>query len=471
MNRIARIIWDILISRNAAVILLFTVTVLLAAGAVLPNPGLLGPEEADALRARYPLIYKLGERYNSQDLAKSWLFGFAGVFLIVSTTLCSIDRFSSRSRTGPGGRILSPARMPGGMQRDFENAAAAELADRAATWLRKNRWRVSFSPEGAETNLVGRRGQAGFWGSIFFHGILISALFGMVVYYFGGYRARLLFTEGQAYPLREERFYHVEKRPVWGFRLPDVEVGLLKQYAFYSPEAPWSPSDYVAKFLVREAATGRSWEKDVRINDPLVIDGKEFVLVVGGYSPRIVIRKRDGAVVFDKYVALKKSRGTEDSVLLDGEDLRIDATFYPDYAVKEGSPATKTLQLKNPFLHVALRRGARTIAGGLVPFGGSMEADGYLLMFPDVRRWVEMEMVGEPGIGFFFSVLFLGVAGLMVRIFDPDETFSVVLEQKGPRVRMTVMPSSRHFPGLINMKAEEFILDLEERFCKGGAAA
>lgn len=465
MSNAARIIWDVVTSRTLAVWLLAVVTVMLAVGAVLPNPALLAPADAGDLQLRHPLAYKLGERFNSQELAKSWAFAAIGIFLVVSTSLCSLDRLFARYRFGVKRKTGSFPNSIGGVKKTFDIADAAVLKDHTIAWLRKRRWRIQVSHTGALTDVVGKRGEAGFWGSIFFHGILITALFGLIVYYLAGYRARLIFTEGQSYALREESFYRVDKRPVWGFRLPDVEIGLLKQLSFYSPDAPRTATDYVAKFRVTDRSTGKSWEKDVRINDPLIIDGKEFLLVVGGYSPRIIIQDEDGAVAFDRYVALRKREGTEDSVAF-ADGLRVDTRLFPDFTLDNGSPSTKTLQLKNPFLHVTIRKGAKVISEGLIPYNGEVKTGAYTILFRDARRWVEMELVGEPGIGFFFVLLLLGVAGIAARVLDPEETFHIAFEQGAGTVLMSVMPYSIHFPGLIAEKAEEFVRTIEERVRK-----
>jgi hypothetical protein len=466
VNKLARTIWDAITSRSLAVWLLIVVTVMLAAGAMLPNPALLAPSEAGDIQYRHPWIYSLGERFNSQELAKSRTFAFVGFFLIVSTALCSIDRLFSRYRSGAH-RKAGPFPGTEGVSRTFDIAEKAILKDFSLTWLRKRGWRVAVSDEDDLTAVVGKRGEAGFWGSIFFHGILITALVGLLVYYFAGYRARLLFTEGQAYPLQEDRFYHVDKRPAWGFRLPDVEIGLLKQLSFYSPDARQSATDYVAKFRVTERAAGKSWEKDVRVNDPLVIDGKEFLLVVGGYSPRIMIRDKTGATIFDNYVTLRKREGTEDSIALGEGGLRIEARLFPDFTLANDSPSTKSLQLKNPFLHLTVSKGATVIGEGLIPYNGVLKIGTNMFVFQDVRRWVEMELVGEPGIGFFFMLLLLGVVGIAVRMLDPDELFQVVFRRDGVSVYMTVTASSVHFPGLMAGNANEFINAIEKKILRG----
>lgn len=460
-------VWDIVTSRSLAVWLLAIVTVVLGIGAVLPNPALLSLQEATALRFKYPIIYDLGKNYNSQEMARSWFFGSIGIFLILSTALCSIDRVLSRFRADSRRRALTPGTSEQSLTGILESGTVIDIRSYAVSWLRRGGWRVVVSGDEVQTGVTGIRGSAGFWGSVFFHAVLITALAGMVVYYFWGYRARLLFTEGQSYPLQEKYFMSVDKEPVWGFRLPEVELGLIRQFAFYATDNASVATDYIAKFALKERATGRQWEQDVRINEPMEISGKKFLLVVGGFTPRVSILRKDGPVVFDNYVALKKESGTEDSVTDTGEGLRIHMKLYPDYIQKDGRPGTRTIQLKNPFLQVTLRRGEVVVGEGVAPLGTQINAGDYRIMFQEVRRWVEMDMVGEPGIGFFFVLLFLGVAGIAVRMLDPEETFYIVLRYDGGRVHMAVTPFSRHFPGLVALKAEKFVRDLEANIGQG----
>jgi hypothetical protein len=68
---------------------------------------------------------------------------------------------------------------------------------------------------------------------------------------------------------------------------------------------------------------------------------------------------------------------------------------------------------------------------------GETSVEGHEISFPEVRRWVELELVGEPGIGFFFMVSFVGLIGILVRVIDPDERNYIILKDMKSDVEMT----------------------------------
>ncbi len=462
MSSFLKALWGFVISRNVAVVLLALVTGMLAVGAFLPNPELMPQEDIAAMLGDHPAIFWLGERYNSQKLASGYLFGFVGVFLVLSTTLCSVDRFVSRYRDRvKAGEIPLRPFSSGGMKASVNGITPERVADFSKVWLKRNRLRVVSRNEGALTSVVGIGGRVGFWGSVLFHSVLITALIGVVIYYLGGYRGTLVFTEGQSYPLEKNNFTHIVKEPIWGMNLPEVRMGLLRQHSIYALDDPWYPLDYVARFRVVRTSSGESWDKDVRINDPLVIDGKKFLLIRGGFSPRILLRRPPDTNIADSYVSLREEGGTRDDFSVAEEGLRIYLKLYPDFVLKDGEPDTKSPQLGNPFLFLRVHDKSAVLYKGTVPLGGEVKAGGYYISFPDVRRWVLMEMVGEPGIGFFFIISFVGILGVAIRMLDPDERLYVFLMHEGNRVDVEVVPLSRHFAGLLGQRAERLLAGIQ----------
>jgi cytochrome c biogenesis protein len=470
MNNLLKAIWNIITSRNLAIILLILVTTMLAVGAFLPNPKFLSEEQKIEMHLKHPTLLWIGERYNSQSLASGNVFGFIGIFLILSTALCSIDRLITKKRAKEGALFAFPSSTTQeGQKISFDNIDAARLEECSKAWFKKQKWDIGDQENDAGKIIVGIRGKAGFWGSIFFHFILITALMGLVIYYFGAYRATLSFTEGQSYRLSKDRLVHIIEEPVWGLNLPDAEVGLIKQYSIYDKDDPWYPVEYVAVFNVKDIKNNRSWDKEIRINEPLIIDGKQFLLQRGGFSPKIIVKNSAGKVIFDNFVALRDQRGTADDVSVKEENIRLNITFYPDLQMNNKKPETKSLQVKNPFFLLEVFSKDKLLFKGLVPFNNEVGAGSYKISFPELRRWVEMELVGEPGIGFFFITSFIGLIGVFVRIIDPDERIYIILEESKSGVDMTSYIYSKHFEGLIDDQRMEMVSYIQKRTGSEGA--
>jgi len=462
MNKIAKLIWNILVSRSVAIFLLLTVTLLLAGGALLPNPALISEDYKNELLQKHPIIYKLGEQYNSQKLARGYFFGFIASFLVVSTSMCSIDRLVTRYRNRR--RVIAEKilEIPEEKSRTLvlQDTDLEELKKQILKWLKLNRYKQWAVVDKGRIFLIGSKGDAGFWGSIFFHFILIASLVGVAIYYFGGYRADFVFTEGFPYKLEENRAVYILQRPLWGeLPLPEAIVGLVKQESKYAEFDPEYPIEHSALFQIREINTGKIWKKTVKINNPLEIQGKKFLLMVGGFSPRIVITDKKGRKVFDSFVNLGGKEGMEDSIYLQEEFMDIGMHLYPDYVIKDGQSSTKSLYLRNPVLELSVLGGGKKYRR-MIPLHDTATVGDYLIHFPEVRKWVKMELVDEPGVGFFFVLSFFGILGIVIRFMDPDEKIFFILSRVGEGVELRYLSVARHFQNLTNQRTGELLESL-----------
>ena len=451
VNEISKRIWALMVSRKLAVWLLGTVVLMLAVGAFLPNPSLLPEDYRVELKKTKPLIYYLGEKFNSEKLAQGYLFGFIGVFLIVSTTACSVDRLLKWKRTKPSGEIPDEVFQKKGVSVVLKHPNFSDLMNVIEEFLRNLRMKV-IKKEGI---MIGYRGEIGFWGSIFFHGILITALFGLVIYYLGGYRALLVIGEGQTLRLSEKAFYYVDKKPIWGLPVPDAIIKLNSVTTVYAPEDPWSAIDHIVNLTVNDLNTGIKTNQVLKINKPIKIGGKLFLLEAGGYSPMVIITSKNKRL-FHKYVNLRSEGGRKDYFFVD--DLRLDIRFFPDFYLKDGIPSTRTPQVKNPFFEVVLTKGNRFLKRELIPLGGTLKTGSYTVHIPELRRWVMLKMVGEPGVGFFFWVSVLGIFAELVRFLDPDERLYIRFRDG----HLEIYPYSRYFTGLLKERVMEFVGSLKE---------
>ncbi|RME66442.1 MAG: hypothetical protein D6778_04760 [Nitrospirae bacterium] len=442
-------LWSVLVSRKLAVWLLGVVTLMLAVGAFLPNPALLPPEYREKLKKENPIIYFLGEKYNSEKMAQGYVFGFIGVFLVVSTTACSVDRLLKWRGARPRAQVPDDVFR----QRGYiaEGINPQEVRKKLDEFFQRLRMKTATVGD----VLVGYRGVVGFWGSVFFHAILITALVGLVIYYLGGYRAMLVLTEGQSVHLSKDAFYYIEKEPLWGLPVPDAVVNLESVYTVYAPEDPWSAIDHVVTLRVTEIDKGTTKRQVIKINKPIRIGGKLFLLEAGGYSPMVIV-SREGTPLFSGFVNLKEKAGRSDYFFTG--PLRVDLMFYPDYYEKEGIPSTRTPQVKNPYFEVVLTEKGRFLKRKIIPLGGTVEAGQYRVHIPELRRWVMLKMVGEPGVGFFFWVSVLGIFAELVRFLDPDERIYVRLKPE----RLEVYPYSKYFTGLLKERVEAFLSSLKE---------
>jgi cytochrome c biogenesis protein ResB len=456
-------IWRAVTNRTLSTIILIAVTAILLITSLLPNPAYMTDADIAKMQAMKPLLYAVGANYNSQKLATGYFFGFICVFLVISATLCSIDRVLSRRRD-----LGTPFAEPclGGTNSEIKVVVAVnqhQVSSFVREWLKQRLFMASTRDDSSAGVVISQRGMLGFWGSILFHSVLITALLGLVVFYLGSTRGRLVFTEGQRYPLEMSRFIHMQKAPLWGLNLPKVDLELLEQRSLFAPDDPQTAIEHLARFRVYDVEKGSSYVQDVKINKPLKLGGVDYLLTNGGFSPRFLITRGDGAVAYDSFINLFEDGGTRDDFLATDDKLHLRVRFFPDFIQQLGKPSTKSLELKNPVLALTVVKNGREIFNDMAAIGESVKVDGYTIAIPEVRRWVQLEMAKEPGIGFFFIMCFFGIFGILVRVLDPDEQLVVVIsseEEEASTVRFVI--NSRHFSALLGEVADECVMAVTE---------
>jgi cytochrome c biogenesis protein ResB len=433
-------LWNFLVSRNTAIVLLVAVVLILIVAAALPNPVLLLPADAERLQRQSPTLSWLGSHFNSMKMGNSPVFGVVGVLLVISTTLCSIDRVVKRVRANRERTQDTVTTVDDAPIRIRDASAVVEKID---GMLRADRWRIRRSAEGAQTTITATKGDIGFWGSVFFHGVLVTLLGGLVLFSVTGFYATVVITEGQHVRLARENLTRIDRMPLLGMTLPDVTLFLRQFSSEYHDD--FTAVDHTAELVVTDHRRGRTWTEDVKVNRPFRYGGIDFVIHLQGYSPNFIVYK-SGKPVFDSYAALDVTDGKKDTLEVPGERLLISARFFPDMArTPEGGVYSKGPRPRNPYFGVEITKGGERLFRGLVGKGESVSFGEYRLVFNDLRPWVTLNLVRETGIGLFFVSSMIGLVGVLVRMVDPDRKIvaSVTVDEASIRY------SARHFEGML----------------------
>lgn len=463
--KILKAAWDFLTSRNTGIILLIVVSLFLMIGAALPNPALMFPAEADRLKSDSPFLFWLGENFNSMKVGRGYVFGVIGILLVVSTTFCSIDRLIARKKSL---RAVLPE-LPSdkkGIAVEFSNEA---VEDELIALLKKGRWKVGRFPEGLQGRedrfITARKGDVGFWGSVFFHAVLITLIAGLVVYYFSGFYATMVFTEGQDLRLTEANLSRIERKPLFGIRLPDLNLMFNSFTAEYYDDR--TATDYAADFDITDLRAGRTWKQILKVNEPFRYGGIDFLMIQQGYSPGFVLYK-NGISVFKSYVALNYDFENKDSFTIEEEGLVITAQFFADMARRDdGGIYSKSNRPKNPHFGLDIAKRGERVFRGLVGRGGEVFFGEYRLEFHDLRHWITLNLVRETGIGFFFVCSMIGLAGVLVRVLDPERKVFVMVQDYPGGKRVTFYPYSKHFEGMLGESINDIINELRRRETAG----
>ncbi len=465
--RILKATWDFLTSRNTGIVLLIAVSLFLVIGAALPNPALMYPQDVERLKAESPLLFWLGTNFNSMKVGRGYVFGAIGILLVVSTTFCSIDRLIARKRSL---KAVIPELPPDkkGITVQF-NSEAFAVEDELIALLKKGRWKVGIFPEGIRDRegrfITARKGDAGFWGSVFFHAVLITLIAGLVVYYFSGFYATMVFTEGQELRLTEANLGRIERKPLFGIRLPDLLFMFNSFTAEYYDDR--TATDYTADFDITDLKAGRTWKQILKVNEPFRYGGIDFLLIQQGYSPAFVLYK-NGVSVFESYVALNYDFENKDSFTIEEEGLVITAQFFADMARRgDGGVYSKSSRPRNPYFGLDITKGGERLFRGLVGLGGEAAFGEYRLVIYDLRHWITLNLVRETGIGFFFVCSMIGLAGVLVRVLDPERKVFVMVQDYSGGRSVTFYPYSKHFEGMLGESINDIINELKRKESSG----
>jgi hypothetical protein len=451
-------LWRFLTSRNTAIVLLTAISLVLLIGAVLPNPALITPERFIELEEKMPALLWLGEQFNSMKVGKSFAFTLIGLLLILSTTFCSIDRLIKKKRASVGTlRELPHGKKAGAITLESKES---DIERAILTAFKKDRWKTKTFESKGNRIISGSKGAIGFWGSIFFHAILVTLLAGLIAFYFSGFYASIRISEGQELALKIENLYSINRMPVFGIRLPDLVFTFNKFTVQYHDD--YTATDFTAFFNIKDTKTGKSWEQIFKINEPFRYRGIDFLMVVQGYSPNFMLYKND-IPVFDSVVAMEFDQDFRDTFDIREYGIRVLAQFFPDMKRnKDGSVFTKTRRPKNPYFGLEVYQDGIKVMRKLVAKGEDITFGPYRLVFNDLHHWITLHLVRETGIGFFFVCAMIGLAGIFIRILDPDRQILASIEDTKEGRVVNFYHSARHFEGLLEENMNDIITKLKK---------
>jgi hypothetical protein len=191
---------------------------------------------------------------------------------------------------------------------------------------------------------------------------------------------------------------------------------------------------------------------EVDINRPYSTEHTSYVFKHLGVSPLFVLKDASGKEIAGAYIKLDVLQRRPDRFALGG--FTYTATFYPDYVLDNGKRATRSMEFNNPVFFIAVERGGKKIAEGLVPKNGSLEFDGYRLEMRDMPFWVRFYVVKQRGLSILYAGFAIATIGVIWRLlFYRREIVGAVREQDGVRC-LVVAGRSEYYKSLAE---DEFV--------------
>lgn len=424
--------WRTLTSMRTALILLF----LLALGSV---PGSLVPQrgvEPDKVARLYEQSPTLAEWYDRLQLfevfTSTW---FAAIYLLLFTSLigCIVPRtavYLRELRRKPPAAPKHLSRLP--HHAAFDGDLTVE---QAAARLRKRRFRVVTG----DGWVSAEKGYLRETGNLLFHIALVGILLAVGAGSLYGYRGNVLVVEGDGFAntvAAYDRFIpgsrvSAESLQPFSFQLTDFEVAYQA-----AGDKRGQALDYTAHLKVNDTPESPARDYDLKVNEPLEIDGTQTYLIGNGYAPVFRVTDGKGQVAFEGPVpCLIEDKATMTSgcvvkapdaqpsqlgfllrflptsvPLTDGTyasafpgkinpEVQILGAFSGDLGMRSGKPQS-VYELAEPEV---MRKLKPVLMGSDAPkplaVGQSVDLPGGLgkLEFTGVKEWITLQTAYDPG--------------------------------------------------------------------------
>jgi cytochrome c biogenesis protein len=442
--------WRQLTSMRTALVLLLLLALAAIPGSVVPQ------EDVDALavsrwKDAHPDLTPVYERLGLFSVYDSVWFSAIYILLMISLVGCILPRSAVYWRA----LRARPPRAPRNLSRLPEHASyttgegADDVLAAAARELKRRRYRVEVR-EGAVSAEKGYLREA---GNLLFHLSVLVVLVGFAMGGLLGFRAGVIVTVGNGFsnnPTQYDEFV-----PGSMFTADDMDGFSVDVDDFDITWLTEGPAKGQARSFVSHldwaTADGDSGTYDLRVNHPLAIGDTEVFLIGHGYAPVVTIEDGNGDVAysgptiflptdatFESFGVIKAPDARPDQVALEG-------TFYPTFALGDGFPRSVFGDAVNPLMSLFVYTGDLGLDDGrsqsVYVLDKSratqvMEDDGQPLRldmrpgdtvelpdglgtvtFEGIQRWNKLQISETPGKLVALAGVVLALVGLLGSLF------------------------------------------------------
>ncbi|MEV4103036.1 cytochrome c biogenesis protein ResB [Nonomuraea sp. NPDC049649] len=287
--------WRSLTSMKTALILLFLFALASIPGSLIPQRG-VEPDKVALLYEESPGLAEWYERFQLFDVFSSvW---FAAIYLLLFTSLigCIVPRtvtYLRELRRKPPAAPRNLSRLP------HHAAFTSDLtAEEAAKRLRRLRFRVVTG----DGWVAAEKGYLRETGNLLFHIALVGLLLAVGIGSVYGYRGNVLVVEGDGFAntvAAYDRYMpgarvSAESLEPFAFELSDFEAS----YQFGGDKAG-QELDFSAHLKVSDAPGAPERDYELKVNEPLDVNGTLTYLIGHGYAPVLRVTDGEGQVAFE----------------------------------------------------------------------------------------------------------------------------------------------------------------------------
>lgn len=400
----SRRLWHRLQSPRLALWLIGALAVFVLVSFLVPQRSILTVAEYEAWALANPVIAAASEALGFDVVFSSWLFAIVLALLAVNLTACTYGRII-RGRSYPP---RTPATAPPNAHAlQLENGdPPVGLADVAT-----GGWRLDQPAEGT---WLFWRGQTGRGGSILLHLGLLLLMLGGIASSMTRFSGSMVLAEGQDLVDAPGAYVEIRESPRFGTAFTGAQLGMESIEFAYE-------GDVITDAVARMRYAGRDGIgrlKDVRVNYPLHLEGKAYLLEKAGHAVAVRIVDPSGQERLSSIVNLGETGSDGSSDVIDMGDATARLTLIADRRFEGGADPRK-FELNDPVLYVALEAPDANGESALLP-GASGAIDGWTIEFAGVRLWNRFMVRADGGRWLSFVAFGLVIVGMAVRWLDPD---------------------------------------------------
>lgn len=269
---------------------------------------------------------------------------------------------------------------------------------------------------------VVRRAGLHTWGKTVFHvGLVLVAVGGFVSTGFKmtGY---FMVAEGEIRPEVHTNYREIEEGPLFSEKMHQgFAVTLLKQSPVYDRQGRVNYIRSKVAIIEEGKTVAAHW---VEKGAPLIYKNYRFFYYLAGFAPMVTIRDSNGKIIYQTFLLLNTYQEGEKPAAysVTGQPLyetpfTVDLQFFPDARQKNGNLTGGSDRLLNPVAYITVYdRTKKKLAEGIISDkqGVLLPGKQTIALGSEVRRWVGLEVVNDPGARILFAGFWVSLFGLIM---------------------------------------------------------